>query len=165
MRQSAPPPQRRIALADTLVAAQFALLGAVLAPARATTPPARPTSRPRRASGAVLVAAGSGLALAGALALGPALTPSPRPSPAARLRTTGVYGRVRHPIYTGLSVAATGRALASGAPRHLLAAGALVGLFQVKARVEEALLAARFPGYRTYARRTPAWLPAAPAGA
>lgn len=164
MRQSAPPP-RHTALADTLVAAQVALLGALLAPARATTPPARRASRPRRAAGVGLVAAGSGLALAGALALGPALTPSPRPSPAARLRTTGVYGRVRHPIYTGLSVAATGRALASGAPRHVLAAGALVGLFQVKARVEEALLVARFPGYRAYARRTPAWLPAPPAGA
>lgn len=158
MRQSAPSPGHP-AVAGALVAAQLGLLGALLAPSRRAALHAR---RPgRRLVAAVLVVAGGGLALAGARVLGPALTPSPRPGPATQLRTSGVYGRVRHPIYTGLSIAAVGRALGTGAPRHVLAAGGLVGLFQVKARVEERLLGDRFPGYRQYARHTPAWLPRA----
>lgn len=145
--------QGRPGRGDALVAAQLVLLGALLLPAAGTSSPAR------RVAGAALLGAGGGSALLGALALGPALTPSPLPVPGAPLRTTGPYGWVRHPIYAGLTVAAIGRALGTGAPRHRAAAAALTVLLRLKARYEERELADAVPQYATYAARTPAWWP------
>jgi protein-S-isoprenylcysteine O-methyltransferase Ste14 len=52
----------------------------------------------------------------------------------------GPYARVRHPIYTGLLVAAAGTAIAFGETRCLLAVPILLGGFWLKIRVEERLL-------------------------
>jgi protein-S-isoprenylcysteine O-methyltransferase Ste14 len=50
------------------------------------------------AAGAVLLAAGAAVGLAGARDLGRNLTPLPEPKPGGELVTTGVYARVRHPL-------------------------------------------------------------------
>lgn len=139
-------------VAGALVAGQLALLTALLAPA-----PGR-RSFGGAALGGVLIVGGGGLALTGALALGPALTPSPLPAAGGELRTGGPYAWLRHPVYAGLATAAWGRALGTGARRHGLAAAALSALFAVKARVEERRLVARYPAYADYARHTPALL-------
>ncbi|MDD9205509.1 methyltransferase [Georgenia sp. 10Sc9-8] len=122
-----------------------------------------PVRRPRRGVrlvGLTMLATGGALALAGGLALGPALTPSPVPRAGADLRTEGLYGRVRHPIYSGLLLAAGGRALSSGRRRHAVVALALTGLLDGKARYEEVHLRRVFPGYDAYAARTPRLVPA-----
>lgn len=91
--------------------------------------------------------------------LGSALTPMPLPRTRARLRTTGLYGLVRHPIYTGLVLAGSAVAAASGSVAHVVVLALLVALLSVKARWEERRLAARFPEYRAYAQRTPRFVP------
>jgi protein-S-isoprenylcysteine O-methyltransferase Ste14 len=50
-------------------------------------------------AGAALTALGILLAIAGLASLGSALTPFPRPLAKARLRRSGVYAWVRHPVY------------------------------------------------------------------
>jgi len=78
-----------------------------------------------------------------------------------RIVDTGPYGLVRHPIYTGLMLAA----LATGVLRGnvLALAGAVVLVFGVylKARLEEGFLREQMnPGeYDAYARRVPMLVP------
>jgi protein-S-isoprenylcysteine O-methyltransferase Ste14 len=102
--------------------------------------------------GAVLVVAGVVLFLAGVRALGPALTPYPSPREDESLRSEGVYGSVRHPIYGGLLLATFGWSLATS-PWALGGAVALLILFELKSRHEEALLERRHPGYVEYRER------------
>lgn len=52
----------------------------------------------------------------------------------------GPYALVRHPIYSGLLLAAAGTAIASGEIRSLLALPALLAAFGLKIRAEERLL-------------------------
>jgi protein-S-isoprenylcysteine O-methyltransferase Ste14 len=107
------------------------------------------------------VAGGQLLALAGALRLGRELRPYPQPSAQAVLRTDGLYARVRHPIYTGLSLGAAGVAVLRARPEPLLAAASLAGILQVKARYEERLLRDHFgPAYDSYAAQVPRFVPA-----
>ena len=135
--------------------AQAALLLALGWPARG----ARPTGRTRRAAAGALFLAGATVAASGSAELGVDLRPSPLPPPGARLRTTGAYGRVRHPIYAGLLLMAAARGLASTSRRHRLAAAGLGGLLTIKAVTEERLLAEDHPEYADYARRVPRFVP------
>jgi protein-S-isoprenylcysteine O-methyltransferase Ste14 len=107
---------------------------------------------------AMLAVAGV-LALAGAVRLGGGLTASPLPSTRARLRTTGAYACIRHPIYTGLLLGGAGVVLLGGRPVRIWAWVGLLGVLLVKTRLEEARLTARFPNYRAYAARTPRLIP------
>lgn len=95
-----------------------------------------------------------------ASSLGKGLTASPLPNAAAQLRTGGLYSRVRHPIYSGLLLLATGRVLASPSPVRLAALGGLTVLLARKARWEERHLVQRFPDYARYAEATPRFVPA-----
>lgn len=102
---------------------------------------------------------GVALGLVAALRLGSSLTPTPVPSGRGELTTTGVYGLVRHPIYTAVLGIVIGIILRSG---NLVAAavGVVVILFfNVKARWEERQLAEHFSGYPEYASRTPRFVP------
>jgi protein-S-isoprenylcysteine O-methyltransferase Ste14 len=104
-------------------------------------------------AGVALIALGGVVAVLGVIGLRENLTANPRPIEGGRLVDTGVYGLVRHPIYTGLIVAALGWALATTSPAALLLGGALALFFDTKARREEAWLAAAYPGYAAYRRR------------
>jgi protein-S-isoprenylcysteine O-methyltransferase Ste14 len=73
--------------------------------------------------------------------------------------TSGAYRLVRHPLYLGELVAALGVLLPVVAPLTTLIFG-LFCLCQVtRAMLEERDLAAAFPEYTAYRRRTPALLP------
>lgn len=143
-------------LAATLVAAQFALIAALALTPRGSLWPAE--------TGVVVVAvllgvAGVGIALAGLLGLGSALTPSPIPRQGGTLVTSGIYGVVRHPIYTGIVVAASALALIGASWWHLALFVALVVLLEAKARWEERMLLSRYPEYRDYSARVGRFLP------
>jgi protein-S-isoprenylcysteine O-methyltransferase Ste14 len=143
--------------ADAFVAGQGLLLLALVAPG--TSSPWR-VPRPVHRAGLGLSAVGLGGMLVAASSLGKGLTASPLPNAAAQLRTGGLYSRVRHPIYSGLLLLATGRVLASPSPVRLAALGGLTVLLARKARWEERHLVQRFPDYARYAEATPRFVPA-----
>jgi len=103
--------------------------------------------------GLFLALIGSVLVLLGAAQLGRNLTPLPGPGADATLIRTGAFRIVRHPIYSGLILAAFGWALFVHGGLTLLFALALFGLLDAKSRYEERLLIARFGDYADYKRR------------
>jgi len=106
-------------------------------------------SRALTLAGLLLGISGLVLFVLGIGALGSSLTPFPRPSDGATFRGSGVYGRVRHPIYGGVLLLALGWSLALS-PLALGATALLWLLLELKSRHEEAMLVARYPEYRTY---------------
>jgi protein-S-isoprenylcysteine O-methyltransferase Ste14 len=109
--------------------------------------------------GSVAVLAGGAVLLVASFNLGRSLTPLPTPTRNATLRTGGLYGFVRHPIYTGVLALVFGGAVKSASVVRLVLAVALLVLFDRKAAWEEDMLRRRYPGYAAYARRTPKFLP------
>jgi protein-S-isoprenylcysteine O-methyltransferase Ste14 len=100
-----------------------------------------------------------GLLVAGALALGRNLTPMPTPTQNAKLLTTGIYGLVRHPIYSGLLLLCLLETLARGS---VLAWGlfvALALLLEFKSRFEEQKLRHHFAEYSAYQARVKKFVP------
>ncbi|HEX8782455.1 MAG TPA: isoprenylcysteine carboxylmethyltransferase family protein [Steroidobacteraceae bacterium] len=73
---------------------------------------------------------------------------------------TGPYGYVRHPIYTGLSAAVLGTAIAFGTMRAMLGALIIVASFLFKLRLEEVFMRETFPDqYPGYAATVPRLIP------
>ncbi len=93
--------------------------------------------------GLVLMVAGLALLLISFMSLGRALTPTPIPVEGAGLRTRGIYGVIRHPIYVAVLVAALGFTLAVGSVWQVIVWCALLGFFLGKAFWEDRLLAER----------------------
>ena len=87
------------------------------------------------------------------------VSPLPRPVEGARLVDDGVYGRVRHPIYSGVMASAIGWSLATASLVALGLSVALVVLLDLKARREEVWLAGHYPAYADYAARTRRFMP------
>ncbi|MDZ4764055.1 MAG: isoprenylcysteine carboxylmethyltransferase family protein [Chloroflexota bacterium] len=83
----------------------------------------------------------------------------PIPTTGAKLVEAGFYGIVRHPIYTGVMIAAVGAAIAHGAIIAALIALAFIPFFAVKSRYEERQLLSVFPDYANYMERTGRFLP------
>lgn len=129
--------------------------------------------RPSRAARAVLAPAGLALlvtglatAVAGRVALGAAYRPSStlgfRLAPGTRLVTDGPYGRIRHPIYAGLALAAAGGLLLYRTWTSLWFVAQLPVLVVRAAREDEALAAEFGAAWDAYRDRVPAWLPRRP---
>ncbi|HEY4632974.1 MAG TPA: isoprenylcysteine carboxylmethyltransferase family protein [Candidatus Limnocylindrales bacterium] len=97
--------------------------------------------------------AGNALAVRGFLDLGPNLTPLPRPRVGTRLVEDGAYGLVRHPIYGGLIIGATGWGLLTASPASLAGAAILFAFFDAKSRREEMWLREAVDGYAGYSRQ------------
>ena len=97
--------------------------------------------------------------VAGTVSLGRNLTPFPRPSTGASLVQTGIYGLIRHPLYTAVFSGSVGWALVWRSWPALAAALALAPLFDAKARREERWLREQFPEYATYERRVRRFIP------
>jgi protein-S-isoprenylcysteine O-methyltransferase Ste14 len=95
----------------------------------------------------------------GFLAIRKFLTPLPYPRENNRLIQTGVYGLVRHPIYTGLLLAALGLTVFEISLAHLLLIVVGIFFFDHKASKEEAWLTQRHPEYADYARRVGRFFP------
>ena len=135
----------------------------VLIAAAGTLPPA--WDGPARAAsvvlGVILVGCGGVLALLGSrdLNVGGSFTAVPKPRATGSLVETGVYARVRHPIYGGIVLAAVGWGLACASPVSLLLAAVLLGFFFLKSAREEIWLAERFPDYPAYRARTRRFIP------
>lgn len=104
---------------------------------------------------------GAGLLVASALVLGKAardlsssLTMSPTPVDDSRnVVDSGIYGIVRHPMYTGALLAMGGYALVTGSWLSGGVTMILIPFLAAKSRHEEQLLMAHLPGYEAYRGR------------
>ena len=96
-------------------------------------------------AGAVLIAGGAALAIAGALKHGPGLQALPYPRDGGSALHTGPYRIVRHPIYSGAVFMAFGWAIWRQGWLTLAYAALLCLLFDAKARREERWLVEKFP--------------------
>jgi len=110
-------------------------------------------------AGTALLLLGLLLLFAGFRGLGKSLTANPVPVDDGVLVTTGIYARLRHPIYTGLLVLTMGLVVASGVWAQLIAWFGLLGLLIYKMRWEETLLSSKHKGYAAYKSRVPALFP------
>jgi protein-S-isoprenylcysteine O-methyltransferase Ste14 len=109
--------------------------------------------------GGALGGVGLVFALGGLLALGDNLSPLPHPKEGATLVQGGMYGVVRHPIYSGLVLGAFGWALINASLLTLVYAIVLFVFFDIKSRREERWLARKFPAYDGYRRRVRKLIP------
>lgn len=109
--------------------------------------------------GVVLLVIGAGVFLAGVLALRRNLTPFPKPGAGAQLVRHGIYGSIRHPLYSSVMAGAMGWTLVWQSWPGLLAAACLIPFFFAKARREERWLREAFPEYAEYERRVGGFVP------
>jgi protein-S-isoprenylcysteine O-methyltransferase Ste14 len=144
------------------VAGQMLLIfleGVVSYPSFDALPPTSPAGWLSMGAGAVLFVAGLWVAYRGIDALGPHLTALPAPAERGELVVTGIYRRVRHPIYAGVIAVALGWAFFVVSPAALVVALALAGWLDLKSRREEVWLLDRYPGYAAYRRGTARFVP------
>ena len=90
------------------------------------------------------------LLISGVMALGTNLTPLPHPKDEGRLVTSGVYGLVRHPIYSSVIFAAIAYSLWQLSLSHAIGAVILFLFLDLKARQEESWLMEKFSDYEVY---------------
>lgn len=109
--------------------------------------------------GAALEVAGLALVIFGFRGLGKSLTANPVPIKNGQLVTTGIYARLRHPIYLGLILVTFGIVLTSGSIIKFYFWVPLVALLLFKIKFEESILQSTYPGYKTYQEQVPALFP------
>ena len=99
------------------------------------------------------------LIIKGLIDLGKNLTPLPYPIENGELDQTGIYGIVRHPLYSGLILVALGWTLFQMSISHLIASGILIIFFDIKANREETWLTKKYPDYSEYRQRVQKLIP------
>jgi protein-S-isoprenylcysteine O-methyltransferase Ste14 len=144
-----------MSISQRYVAVQFGLF-AIFAAASFLLPmsPASPV----KLMGLVAVVVGIGVFVASVVSFHRAnrTLPNVIPDPKAqtKLVQTGIYGVVRHPIYTAVLLVTLGIALYHGALGLLALWLLLAVFFWQKSRYEETLLIQKFPEYGAYRRKT-----------
>jgi protein-S-isoprenylcysteine O-methyltransferase Ste14 len=104
--------------------------------------------------GPIVMVMGAMVGLYASIELGPCLSPWPVPANIfEELVVTGVYARVRHPLYAGLLAIAVGYAVATHSAVRLLLTVALWYILDRQADYEEDQLQDIYPEYRTYRRQ------------
>lgn len=95
----------------------------------------------------------------GLLDLGSNLTPLPYPKENGALVQTGVYGIVRHCLYSGLILGAIAWSIAQWSLSHCIGVAILFLFFDAKARKEEIWLQEKYPEYTEYQQRVKKLIP------
>jgi protein-S-isoprenylcysteine O-methyltransferase Ste14 len=109
--------------------------------------------------GAALTAIGIAVAIWARLYIGRNWSPRPAKKEAHELVTTGPYAVVRHPIYTGIILAALGTAL-TGTIFGVIVLALAAALFLSRVRTEEQIMLELFPdAYPSYQSRTKRLIP------
>jgi len=116
-------------------------------------------TRPLLWIGAALTAIGVAVAIWARLYIGRNWSPRPAKKEAHELVTGGPYAVVRHPIYTGIIIAALGTAL-TGTIVGLIVLAFAAALFLSRVRTEEQIMLELFPdAYPSYQSRTKRLIP------
>lgn len=108
-------------------------------------------------SAAFLFAAWTGISAV--FRLGRNRTPFPAPRPGSTLVTTGIYARIRHPLYSAMMAMGLGWACFWSNGIALVLAAVFIVFLHTKAKFEEQLLSAHFEDYSSYADRVPRYFP------
>ncbi|XQQ06280.1 MAG: methyltransferase family protein [Leptolyngbya sp. IPPAS B-1204] len=95
----------------------------------------------------------------GLVDLGKNLTPLPYPKPEGELVQTGIYSVVRHPLYSGVTLAAKAYAIGQLSLSHFVAMLLLFVFFNFKANQEESWLSQKYPDYWEYRQRVKKLIP------
>lgn len=93
------------------------------------------------------------------LQMNTSLTPFPTPRENGKLIQNGLYKYIRHPIYSGIILAALGFGVFRGSLWQIFVGILLWILFYFKSRYEEQLLTVRFDEYVNYRRHTSRFFP------
>ena len=109
--------------------------------------------------GIAVMALGAVILIASFMRLGKSLTANPVPKENGELVVTGLYSRVRHPVYFGLLVLGLGVVLDAGYWPQILIWAMLYIQLHIKANFEEYLLRQKYPAYAAYAAKTPRFFP------
>ena len=140
------------------VAVQFLLIALLFTAPRQDQPYGN-FSDPLGIVGVAVIALGAIILVTSFVRLGKSLTANPVPKDDGVLVTSGLYGRVRHPIYFGLLVLCLGVVLDAGWWPQIVIALMLYFLLNIKAQFEEDLLRQKYPEYKAYALKTPRFFP------
>jgi protein-S-isoprenylcysteine O-methyltransferase Ste14 len=109
----------------------------------------------RHVAGPAFVLAGMALVAWAVREVGPRrVHVRPEPAQGLSLVTGGPYRILRHPMYTGVLLAAGGCAVTPAIPWRALAWALLAAVLVAKLRYEEVLLRQACPGYDAYSGRT-----------
>ena len=111
------------------------------------------------AGGCLLFVLAGAIGIAGVLHLDRNRTPFPAPRPNSQLVTKGIYGWIRHPLYTCLVLAALGWAGIFFSKAALASSLPLAIFLFAKSRVEERFLMGAFPDYAAYRKRVCGFIP------
>ena len=87
------------------------------------------------------------------------LSPFPSPVSSGTLVKSGIFKKIRHPIYSGLIIFFSSYAIYEESGTKLLVSFVLVILFYFKSVYEEKLLIEKFPAYCTYKRTSYRFFP------
>lgn len=109
--------------------------------------------------GVILFGIGAYLGIAGVRHLGQNRTPYPEPLDDAELVTTGIYKRLRHPLYASLIYSGFGWSLLWNSSAAFIMAVITACFFHAKARCEERFLLKRYPDYAEYMSKTAYYVP------
>lgn len=109
--------------------------------------------------GGALLLLGARVGIEGDRQLGRHRTPFPKPKADGELVTSGIYARVRHPLYLAVILLGFAWAVLWRSGPAVVLALAQIPFFDAKARREERWLRERFAGYADYARRVKRFIP------
>ncbi|MCE2503099.1 MAG: isoprenylcysteine carboxylmethyltransferase family protein [Chlorobi bacterium] len=109
--------------------------------------------------GLTLIVAGSLLSIVATFTLGSNLTPLPEPKPNAQLVNSGLYGRVRHPVYGGITLILWGITIPLLSWKLFIATTIITLFFIAKSIYEERWLVEQYPEYADYCKRTWRFIP------
>lgn len=106
-----------------------------------------------------IIAAGIAIMAISLFQMNKNLSPFPTPKDNSELITTGLFSKVRHPIYSGILLLAFSLALYLNSGFKILVAFFLLILFHFKTRYEEKQLSLKFPEYKNYKMNTGRFIP------
>jgi protein-S-isoprenylcysteine O-methyltransferase Ste14 len=114
---------------------------------------------PSKWAGGFILASGSYFGIVGAWTLGRNRTAYPRPLAECRLVTSGIYGLVRHPLYTSLIQLGLGWATIWQSGAAVLASVAMSAFLTLKSIREKRWLREQFAEYAEYEKRVKKFIP------